>query len=146
MTGMTFDPERFLLAQESVFPDVLAQLRNGRKTTHWMWFIFPQLQALGRSETARFYGLAGAADAAAYQSHPVLGARLQSCCELLLGNGHRTANDMLGSPDDLKLRSCATLFRHAVPEASWFDEVLRSFYGALPDPLTLTILRQQSAR
>jgi uncharacterized protein (DUF1810 family) len=144
MTNTTFDPERFLRAQEPVFTDVLAQLRNGRKTSHWMWFVFPQLQALGRSETARFYGLVGAADAAAYNAHPLLGARLRTCCELMLDHSHCTANEILRSPDDLKLRSCVTLFRCAVPEAVWFDDVLRCFYSSLPDPLTLNLLDHQS--
>ncbi len=146
MIGTTFDADRFLRAQAPVFADVLAQLRNGRKTSHWMWFVFPQLRALGRSETARFYGLASVLDAASYHTHPELGPRLRICCELMLDNGHLTAHKILGSPDDLKLRSCATLFRHAVPEAPWFDDVLRCFYGALPDPLTLNLLNQQTAR
>lgn len=146
MAGTIFDPDRFLRAQAPVLADVLAQLRDGRKTSHWMWFVFPQLRALGRSETARFYGLANAADASAYHAHPELGARLRTCCQLMLHSSHSTANEILGSPDDLKLRSCATLFRYAVPEAPWFDDVLRCFYGALPDPLTLNLLRQQSER
>ncbi|WP_242478790.1 DUF1810 domain-containing protein [Hymenobacter lapidiphilus] len=106
--------QRFLDAQESTYPTALTEIRNGRKRSHWMWFIFPQLQGLGFSETARFYGLHDAAEAAAYLVHPVLGKRLVEICEALLKLDSSDATRIFGSPDDMKLRSSMTLFG-AVP-------------------------------
>lgn len=133
---------RFVEAQSPVYSAVLEELAAGRKTTHWMWFIFPQLKALGRSGTARFYGLEDRAEAAAYWQHPVLGDRLKQCTRLVLATqGTKTAHDIFGSPDDLKLRSCMTLFDAVAPEESVFSEVLVRFYAGAPDAPTLALLR-----
>ena len=134
------DLERFLKAQAPVYADVLQELRQGDKTSHWMWFIFPQLTVLGRSGTARFYGIENLDHAKAYLSHPVLGARLKECAAVLLTHKNRTAHDILHSPDDLKLRSCMTLFAAADPSVLVFAAVLQQFYGGEPDTMTLQAL------
>src|SRR3954471_15089744 len=102
------DLDRFLAAQEPVIAQVRSELAAARKLTHWMWFVFPQLRGLGRSETARHYGIAARDEAQAYLAHPVLGARLRECVELLLAVPGRSAHEIFGTPDDLKLRSCLT--------------------------------------
>lgn len=135
-----FGLRRFVDAQSSVWPEVLAELHAGRKRTHWMWFVFPQLASLGRSETARFYGLAGLDDALAYWQHPVLGPRLREACAALRPWAHRSAHQVFGSPDDLKLRSCMTLFERAAPQEPLFGELLAQWYGGERDPLTLAAL------
>ena len=136
------DLERFVAAQDSgdhpVIDTVRQELRAGRKRTHWMWFVFPQLRALGRSPTALHYGLAGRGDAAAYIAHPVLGPRLLECVGLMDQIRDRTALQVLGSPDDLKYRSCLTLFRAVEP--SPFQAALNRYYDGMPDPLTLELL------
>jgi len=128
---------RFVEAQSAVFASVLAELGAGRKTSHWMWFVFPQLTSLGRSDTARFYGLEDGAEATAYWRHPVLGERLKQCARLVLATEGESAHDIFGSPDDLKLRSCMTLFDAVAPDEPVFREVLARFYGGEPDPATL---------
>lgn len=131
--------DRFLAAQTpGVLAAVEAELRAGRKRTHWMWFVFPQLAALGRSETARFYGLRDVAEARGYWAHPVLGPRLRRHAELVLAAPGADARAIMGSPDDLKLRSCATLFSLAAPEEAVFPAILRRFFGGEGDPLTLS--------
>lgn len=139
-----FDPGRFLDAQAPLIDAALAELAEGRKRSHWMWFVFPQLKALGRSETARHFGLADLDEARAYLRHPVLGARLrQAATALLMLHGDRSANDILGSPDDLKLRSSMTLFEAAdegSPAPTVFAEVLRRYYADMRDELTLRLL------
>lgn len=140
MPSILFDPHRFLQAQEPVFSTVRSELKAGRKATHWMWFVFPQLRALGRSGTARFYGLEDSAEAAAYAAHPVLGVRLRDCAELVLNTPHRSAHQIFGTPDDLKLCSCMTLFELAAPHPV-FTGVLERFYGGERDGLTLQLLR-----
>lgn len=134
------DLGRFLRAQESVHETALAELRAGRKRSHWMWFVFPQLAGLGRSPTARLYAIRGEGEARAYLAHPVLGPRLIACFEALLSHADRTAHEILGSPDDVKLRSCATLFAAVSPVDSVFEHVLQAFYGSEPDPQTLVLL------
>jgi uncharacterized protein (DUF1810 family) len=143
MEKATFDPSRFLEAQENVYARVVEELSAGQKRSHWMWFIFPQLAALGRSSAARFYGLEGEADARAFAHHPVLGARLRECSALVLAVNGRTASQILGWPDDLKLRSCMTLFEVAVPGEPVYAAVLRHLYGGAPDELTLACLRDR---
>lgn len=138
-----FDLERFVQAQDGVWSNVLAELRQGRKTSHWMWFVFPQLAQLGRSETARFYGLASLAEARAYMAHPVLGRRLLECVHVLLGLQDRSAHQVFGSPDDLKLCSCLTLFAQAAPEEAAFAQALAQYHEGRPDPLTLEILGRE---
>jgi uncharacterized protein (DUF1810 family) len=130
--------ERFVEAQAPVIDQVRRELAAGRKRTHWMWFIFPQLAALGRSPTAQFYGLASLAEARDYLAHRVLGPRLVECTGLVNQVQGRTAHDIFGSPDDLKFRSCMTLFAAIQPAP--FEDALRKFYGGAPDPLTLGLL------
>lgn len=130
--------ERFVEAQRPVYPAVLRELGAGSKTSHWMWFVFPQLKSLGRSSTARFYGIEGRAEALAYWRHPLLGPRLLECTHLVLETRDRTAHEIFGSPDDLKLRSCMTLFDGVAPEEPAFRAVLDRFYRGESDPATLT--------
>ncbi|MFC7409461.1 DUF1810 domain-containing protein [Hydrogenophaga atypica] len=129
--------ERFLDAQASVCDEVVNELRQGKKQTHWMWFIFPQLASLGRSAMARHFGLSDLDEARAYLNHPVLGERLRACCELALKHPELTAQEMLGSIDAIKLRACATLFLQASGGAALFQTVLDTFYDGIPDPMTL---------
>ena len=132
--------QRFLDAQSAVFDDVLTELAAGRKRTHWMWFVFPQLKGLGRSETARHYGLQGRDEAAAYWRHPILGPRLAQCAQLVLDTANKSTHDIFGSPDDLKLRSCVTLFDAVAPEAGVFRAILDRFYDGEVDKATIDLL------
>jgi uncharacterized protein (DUF1810 family) len=133
--------DRFLAAQDAVWPQVSAELQAGAKRSHWMWFVFPQLRALGRSDTALHYGLAGLDEARAYAAHPLLGARLrQACGWLLQAPPGRSALDILGPPDHLKLRSSMTLFAAAVPDEALFRAVLERFDAGVPDPRTVALL------
>ncbi|MEI4272527.1 DUF1810 domain-containing protein [Klenkia sp. LSe6-5] len=131
--------QRFLDAQDDVRDVVLTELRAGRKRTHWMWFVFPQLDGLGSSPTARRYAIADLAEARAYLAHPVLGPRLREACDVLLGLTGTTASAVLGYPDDLKLRSSMTLFAAADPDEPRFPAVLAQWYDG-PDPRTLELL------
>lgn len=142
MATDALDPlDRFVDAQQGVIDAVRAELAAGRKRSHWMWFVFPQLRGLGRSETARFYGIASLDEARRYEAHPLLGARLRECAGLVLAQaGRRDAHAIFGSPDDLKLRSSMTLFRHAAPQAPVFGAVLDAFYAGLPDDATERLL------
>ena len=141
MTTRPGDPlQRFDDAQAPVFDDVCDELAAGRKTTHWIWFIFPQLRELGRSATARFYGITSRDEALAYWQHPVLGPRLKQCAELVLQVSGKTAHDIFGTPDELKLRSCMTLFAAVAGEEPVFTRVLERFYGGRPDERTLALL------
>jgi len=139
------DASRFLKAQDPVYDHVVEELTAGHKRSHWMWFIFPQLAALGRSSTARFYGLQNLAEARAYAEHAVLGRRLRECYALVLAIEGRTPAEILGSPDDLKLCSCATLFEAAQPTELLFGSVLDRLYGGRRDTLTLALLSQEAA-
>jgi uncharacterized protein (DUF1810 family) len=134
------DLQRFVDAQAPQLADVKAELAAGRKRTHWMWYVFPQLRGLGRSETARHFGLASRAEAAAYLAHPVLGPRLRDCVELVLAVEGRSAHAIFGSPDDLKLRSCLTLFRELEGAGGVFDRALRKYFDGEPDTATLDLL------
>jgi uncharacterized protein (DUF1810 family) len=132
--------QRFIDAQEGVFPIALAELAAGAKQSHWMWFIFPQLAGLGRSPTARFYGIASIDEARAYLSHRLLGPRLRQSIEAALPwGGRRSAEQIFGPVDALKLRSCLTLFERIEP-ASIFAAGLNSFFGGTPDERTLALL------
>lgn len=133
--------EHFITAQESVYPRVLSELRAGAKQSHWMWFIFPQLRELGRSATAQRFGLAGLAEAKAYAAHDLLGMRLRECVGLANAVQGKTALELFGPPDDLKYRSCVTLFLHATGE-QLFQDALDRFYAGEEDPLTLQALRR----
>ena len=131
---------RFVEAQERDYSRALSEIRQGRKRSHWIWYVFPQLAGLGYSHNARFYGLSGAEEAQAYLDHPVLGARLTEISQALLEVEGRTAHDILGSPDDLKVRSCATLFATVAPAGSVFQQVLDQYYGGEADSKTLELL------
>lgn len=132
--------ERFVDAQAGVFPRALAELKAGRKESHWMWFVLPQLAGLGRSGRARFYGIASLEEARAYLAHPVLGPRLIEAVGAALSSGERDAHALFGSPDDMKFRSCLTLFWVADPGATLFREALDAFYGGQADGETLRLL------
>lgn len=132
--------DRFIAAQEAVYDDVLGELRAGRKTSHWMWFIFPQLQGLGRSDTARFYGIAALDEARAYLDHPLLGARLRECTALVNAHAGTPIDMILGHVDALKLRSSMTLFSVVAPHEGLFRDALHTFYGGQPDQATLDLL------
>ena len=132
--------ERFVEAQDPVYDTVLSELAAGRKRSHWMWFVFPQLRGLGRSPMAHHFGLEGRTEALGYWNHPVLGARLRECIDLMLAVPDRSARDILGSPDDTKLRSCLTLFESVAPDDPRFDRALARFYHGERDPLTLDML------
>lgn len=138
----TFDLNRFIDAQRGVYPDVLEELRSGRKRSHWMWFIFPQLAGLGHSETARFYAISGAAAATAYLNNQLLGARLLECTRTVLEHSGQSARAMFGTPDDMKLRSCMTLFASVAPEQVRFQQVLDRFFDGESDAKTIALLEQ----
>ena len=131
--------EEFVAAQDRVDAAVRRELGAGRKQSHWMWFVFPQLRALGRSPTAQFYGIADLAEARAYLAHPVLGPRLVECTRLVVAVSGRSAHDIFGSPDDLKFRSCCTLFARAGGDGV-FAEALAKYYGGIEDPATVDLL------
>ena len=133
---MTHDLDRFVRAQEGVYEGVLDELRRGRKVGHWIWFIFPQLAGLGRSEMSRFYGIGSVDEARAYLEHPVLGPRLRECAGAVLATSGRTAEQILGSLDAMKVRSSMTLFHRAAPDEPLFAEVLERFYAGVTDDAT----------
>ena len=135
------DLQRFVDAQRDVMPRVLDELRRGSKESHWMWFVFPQLRGLGRSATARRYGIASIEEARAYWHHPLLGPHLLECTRLLLAVTEKSALEILGSPDDLKLRSSMTLFEQVAPEEPAFAQALGRWYGGVRDAPTLGLLR-----
>ena len=135
--------DRFLDAQKNTYASALEELRAGWKHGHWMWFIFPQIAGLGFSSTAQFYAIRNLDEAADYFVHPVLGPRLIECCEALLLHPERSARDILGSPDDLKLRSCATLFAQVQPPHPVFGKILSTFYAGHPDTRTLELLEEE---
>ena len=135
------DLERFVEAQDPVYGRVRAELAAGRKASHWMWFVFPQLRGLGRSETALFFGISSATEAAAYLAHPVLGGRLRECVELVLNVNDRTAHEIFGSPDDLKFRSSMTLFAAVSPADPLFQRALDRYFDGARDPLTVQKLQ-----
>ena len=138
-TDDPFDLQRFVDAQDRVYPAVLDELRAGAKRTHWIWFVFPQLRGLGHSPTAHHFGIASLAEATAFLEHEVLGPRLRECARLLLAVQGRSAREILGQPDDLKVRSSMTLFARAGQEPV-FGEVLDKFYQGRDDPATLQML------
>lgn len=137
-----FDLNRFLAAQEGDYDRALAEIKSGRKRTHWMWYVFPQIDRLGFSPTAKHYAIKSRGEAEAYLNHPVLGPRLRECAEAVLAVEGRSAADIFGSPDDLKLRSCATLFAAVSGPDSVFDRVLAKFYGGRRDDKTLRLLEE----
>ncbi len=132
--------DRFVAAQRDVWPAVLAELAAGEKCSHWMWFVFPQLRGLGRSTTAHFYGIVSLAEAQAYCRHPLLGPRLLQCCELLEGLQSHTALEIFGPIDEVKLRSCLTLFERAAPGEPLFGRLLGRYCAEERDRATLDLL------
>lgn len=141
MTNDPFDLVRFDDAQDDAYSTALAELRDGAKRSHWIWFIFPQLKGLGRSATAQRYGITSLAEAKAYLAHLVLGPRLRECAELLATHTDRSATQILGHPDDLKVRSSMTLFALAAgDDDAPFRRILDEFYDGQEDPATLELL------
>ena len=135
-----FNLQRFIDAQSRVYGRVTTELRNGRKRSHWMWFIFPQVEGLGSSPMAQRYAIGSLQEAKAYLAHPVLGIRLLECIKLMLGHREDSANAILGSPDDLKFCSSMTLFAAASEKGSPFERALDVFYAGERDPATLARL------
>jgi uncharacterized protein (DUF1810 family) len=140
-TDDPFDLKRFVDAQAPVYGNVVGELRDGRKRSHWMWFVFPQLRGLGGSAMAARYGISSLEEARAYLSHPVLGPRLRECTQLVNGVQGRSIGQIFGSPDDLKLCSSMTLFARATDDNQDFIALLDKFYGGRCDELTLARLR-----
>ena len=135
--------QRFVDAQASVYDDVIDELHEGRKTSHWMWFVFPQLRGLGHSPMAQRFALAGLEEARAYLAHPLLGERLRECTRLVQRGGVGDAHAIFGSPDDLKFRSCMTLFHAVAPGEALFGHALDRFFGGSGDPRTEALVRER---
>lgn len=135
-----FRLSRFLEAHAASYGTALAELRAGRKRSHWIWYVFPQVAGLGHSATSEHYGLSGIAEAAAYLRHPVLGARLQEAIQAMLVHGATPAATILGELDAIKLRSCLTLFHLAAPEEPLFTEALQRYFAGQLDPSTLRLV------
>jgi uncharacterized protein (DUF1810 family) len=133
-----YDLKRFVAAQDAdhTYDQATAELRRGRKASHWMWFVFPQIAGLGQSPVARMYAISGLAEAQAYLAHPVLGPRLVECAAIVAGLPGRTAEQIFGGIDALKLRSSITLFLRAAPDEPVFRQVLDQYFGGKPDPAT----------
>ena len=134
------DLARFVEAQQPIYAQALSELEAGAKRSHWMWFVFPQLRGLGHSATAQHYGISGKEEARAYLHHPVLGPRLEECLRALLTWRERSARQLLGVPDDQKLRSCVTLFGAVAADGALYNDVLDAFFEGQADPLTLAKL------
>ena len=139
------DLQKFIDAQDPIYPEVLEELRAGDKQAHWMWFIFPQLKDLGRSSTARFYGLQNLKEARAYLAHPLLGARLKECTALVLLHHDKSALDILHHPDNLKFRSCMTLFQLVDPQEPLFAAALEKFFKKSADDMTIQLVNRMPA-
>jgi uncharacterized protein (DUF1810 family) len=133
---------RFIEAQRDTYDDAIAEIRGGRKRSHWMWFVFPQIAGLGVSETSKRYGIRSRAEAEAYLAHPVLGPRLRESVEAVLAVEGHSAHDIFGSPDDVKLRSCMTLFAAVSPPGSAFERLLERYFDGEPDGRTLRLLER----
>jgi uncharacterized protein (DUF1810 family) len=137
-----FDLQRFVEAQDGVYARALAELKRGRKESHWMWFIFPQLSGLGSSPMAQRYAIGSLDEARSYLAHSVLGQRLREVTAAVNGLEGRSAHAIFGSPDDFKFRSSMTLFQAAAPEEPAFAAALAKYFGGEPDPKSLALLRQ----
>ena len=138
----SYDLERFVQAQQPLYEKVIEELRDGRKQSHWMWFIFPQIAGLGRSEMARYYAISSQDEAAAYLRHSLLGARLKQCAQLVLAINGKRLHEIFGNPDDAKFRSCMTLFSSVAGPASVFQACLEKYCDNQPDPWTLAKLAE----
>lgn len=136
---------RFIQAQERDYDQALSEIRSGRKRSHWMWYVFPQFAGLGLSPTARHYAIKSVAEAEAYLRHPILGPRLLECARATLALEGRSASEVFGSPDDMKLRSCATLFADVSPAGSLFEQLLDKYFGGERDDKTLALVGQGPA-
>ncbi|APX84009.1 MULTISPECIES: DUF1810 domain-containing protein [Methylorubrum] len=143
MPDDAFDLNRFVEAQDGLYADALAEMRNGRKQSHWMWFIFPQIAGLGSSAMARRYAIRSLAEAQAYLAHPLLGERLRTCTRAANAWEGRSAHALFGAPDDVKFRSSMTLFAQADPDDPDFARALSIYFEGRPDPLTLERLEQR---
>jgi uncharacterized protein (DUF1810 family) len=137
-----YDLNRFLAAQVDDYGDALAEIKAGRKRSHWMWYVFPQFDGLAFSSMSKRYAIKSADEARAYLDHPALGARLLECAEAILVLEGQTIGEILGSPDDLKLKSCATLFAAVSPPGSTFERILKKFYHGARDEKTLQLMKQ----
>lgn len=137
MSADQFNLRRFILAQDPVIAEVMNELRAGHKTSHWMWFVFPQIQGLGSSSMAQRYALVSGDEARAYHEHPVLGARLRECTRLVLGVEGRPVEQIFGYPDHMKFRSCMTLFAEVAPQEPIYRTALQKYFAGQPDPRTL---------
>jgi uncharacterized protein (DUF1810 family) len=135
-----YDLARFLQAQERDYERAMSEIRSGRKRSHWMWYIFPQFEGLGFSSTSRHYAIKSLAEAEAYLRHPVLGPRLLQSARAALDLDGRSATEIFGSPDDMKLRSCATLFARVSPAGSVFHQLIDKYFGGERDDKTLALL------
>ncbi|MBP0018521.1 MAG: DUF1810 domain-containing protein [Cyanobacteria bacterium SBLK] len=146
MVGITdgdpLDLNRFTIAQEGVYPRVFAELESGRKRTHWMWYIFPQITGLGESETTKFYAIKSKEEVREYLAHPILGTRLRECAEVVLAVQGRSISEIFAFPDDLKLKSSMTLFANFTEENSVFLRVLEKYFSGERDARTIEILEQ----
>lgn len=140
-----FDLNRFVSAQETEYDRALAEIKGGEKRTHWMWFIFPQIDGLAFSSMSKRYSIKSADEARAYLAHPILGPRLVECAQAVMNVTRRSAEEIFGSPDVLKLRSCATLFASVSPPGSVFDQLIEKCYGGRKDSETLRRLEQLMA-
>jgi uncharacterized protein (DUF1810 family) len=140
-----FHLQRFVDAQAPLFDKVRGELRAGAKRSHWMWFIFPQIQGLGSSDLARRFAISSLAEARAYLEHPVLGPRLRECSALVAAADGRSIDDIFGYPDNMKFRSSMTLFARATPDNQVFDDCLRKYFGGEDDPATLAQLGKSTA-
>jgi uncharacterized protein (DUF1810 family) len=145
LTDDRFNLDRFVLAQDADYERAVSEIRSGRKRSHWMWYIFPQIDGLGFGSTAKHYAIKSLAEAKAYLEHPILGLRLLECAEAVVSLDGRSATEIFGSPDDLKLRSCATLFASASPPGSVFDRLLVKYFQGERDVRTLQLLGTDTA-
>jgi uncharacterized protein (DUF1810 family) len=136
----------FVAAQDVVYDQIVSELKAGRKRTHWIWFIFPQMTGLGFSAMSLKFGIASKSQAKEYLNHNVLGSRLRECTQLLLDLPSRNISDILGYPDDVKFRSCMTLFNVAAPEETIFEEALKKFFAGERDAATINLLRDSAAQ
>jgi uncharacterized protein (DUF1810 family) len=140
--GDPFNLNRFVQAQEDDYQRALSEITSGRKRSHWMWYVFPQIDGLGASSTSKHYSIKSLAEAKAYLRHPVLGPRLVECAEAVLRVEGKSASEIFGFPDDMKLRSCATLFAQVFPAESVFERLLAKYFRGQPDPNTIHLLER----
>jgi uncharacterized protein (DUF1810 family) len=141
-----YDLQRFVDAQEHVYKRALSEIQSGRKRSHWMWFIFPQIDGLGASSMSRRYAIRSVAEAKAYLAHPLLGPRLLESAEAVLAVETTSALELFGSPDDMKLRSCATLFASVSSEESVFRQLINKYFDGKPDDSTLQLIGKKEPR